>query len=50
MDALLGVVFLFLSLAILVSVALWSRRIIKFIHKKDLRTAREILKAWHEKK
>jgi len=50
MDVILGMIFLFISLAILASVTIWSRGIIDFIQKKNLKTAREILKAWHERK
>lgn len=50
MDAVLGTIFLFLSLALLLYITFWSRKIIKFIHENDLKTAREIMKAWHERK
>lgn len=50
MDAVLGIIFLFVSLALLISITVWSRRIIKFIHENDLKSAREILKAWYERK
>jgi hypothetical protein len=50
MDTVIGTVFLFLSLSLLIYITLWSRKIIKFIGENDHKTAREILKAWHERK
>lgn len=50
MDVVLGTIFLFFSLALLLYITFWSRKIIKFIHENDLKTAREIMKAWHERK
>jgi flagellar biogenesis protein FliO len=48
-DALIGASLLFLALGIILFVLFWSRRIIRFIHKNKLNSAREILKKLHEK-
>ena len=48
-DALIGASLLFLALGIILFVLFWSRRIIRFIDKNKLNSAREILKKFHEK-
>ena len=50
MDAVLGTIFLFLSLALLLYITFCSPKIIKFIHENDLKTSLDIMKAWHERK
>ena len=49
-DALLGLIFLFLALAVLIYFFLWTRRIIRYIEEHKLKSAREILKKLNERR
>ncbi|MFC2158398.1 hypothetical protein ACFLT9_11225 [Acidobacteriota bacterium] len=50
LDILLGLIFLFISLSILLYFFLWSRKIISFIDEHKLKSAREILKKLNERR
>jgi len=48
-DIIIGSALIFVSLGLMIYILLWSRRTIELIHKKKLKSAREILKNIHER-
>jgi hypothetical protein len=49
-DLYIGTAIIFLALALMVYLIVWSRRTIEYIRKKKLSSAREITKSFHEKR
>jgi hypothetical protein len=49
-DLLIGTVIIILALALMIYLIDWSRKTIEHIRKKNLSSAREIIKSLHEKR
>jgi len=49
-DAFLGCLIMVLAITFMIYLIFWSRKTIELIHKKKLKSAREIMKNMNEKK